>query len=676
MGRRLKKSFVKLGGVGILSILILLGLLMPALSVNGYDFMEEKGYISHAPFRINSNSELQNMAATEGWSGSGSLFDPYIIEKYEINASGYSYGIYIGNTTLQFTIKNCLIYNVQNSSGNAYFRGAGILLTNVTYGSVVNNILHFHLYGISIVDSSIIYLSDNEVYENQEGIEVTSDYISLYDNQIYDNDFYGIIIYEHSHNTITNNTLTNNSIEIYGSTSALHSQDNDFKKNKIYHSGFVFFGGLETYTFQNIDTSNTVNDKPVYYYKNYTGNSATISPDVGQIILANTTDLTLSNVHITNTSDAILIGYSSQINIEDSNLSSNTYGVYIYDSSNINILNSNLSHNWNGIYMYGSSSINMRNNLILESRGSGILVDHSQYATVSSNNCSENNGAGIELSYSNNNKIENNLCNHSSEGIYTRYGNNNIVMNNSCNHNFLSGIEIYKGDNNDISENLCTHDSNGIVIDHSKQNKIYNNEIYFNGGFLFSGGIVTYVGAENIIRNNILANNTDSIYLSYENGTSIYSNNINSSTDRGIFVKHSINLNIYFNKIGNSTGYGISLQGSKRIRIYENKFYYNHGSGDDYDSSHIQAYDDGANYWNGTAKGNYWQDWRGPDDDNDGIVDEPYIIDGPSSSKNSPGNSKDFYPIAGVYTPEFTYLLPILIALIASFIIIKKKNTY
>ena len=665
MGRRLKKLFVKLGGVGILSILILLGLLMPALSVNGYDLMEERGYISHAPFRINSDSELQHMAVAEGWSGSGSLFDPYIIEKYEINASGYSYGIYIGNTTLHFTIRNCLVYNVQNSSGNEYFRGAGILLTNVTYGSVVNNILHSNLYGISLVDSSIIYLSDNEVYENQRGIEVTSDYISLYDNQIYDNDFYGIIIYEHSHNTVTNNTLTNNSIEIYGSISALHSQDNDFKKNKIYHSGFVFFGGLETYAFQNIDTSNTVNDKPVYYYKNYTGNGATISPDAGQIILANTTDLRVNNVHITNTSDAILIGYSSQINIENSNLSSNAYGVYIYESSNINILNSNLSNNRNGIYMYGSLSINIRNNDI-----SGIQVDHSQYTTISSNNCS---AGGIILSYSNNNKIENNLCNHSSYGIKIRYGNNNLVTNNSCNHNVLSGIEIYKGDNNDISENICTHNSNGIVIDHSKKNKIYNNEIYFNGGFLLSGGIVTYVGTENIIRNNILINNTDSIYLSYENGTAIYSNNINSSTDRGIVVQHSVNLNIYLNTIGNSTGYGISLQGSKRIRIYENKFYYNHGSGDDYNSSNIQAYDDGNNYWNGTSKGNYWQDWRGPDNDNDGIVDEPYLIDGPSVSKNSPGNSRDFYPIAGIYIPEFTYLLPTLIALIASFLIIKKR---
>jgi len=617
VGRNLKKLYAKWGGVGILTILILLGLLMPALSAHGYGLIDDRGYINHEPFRINDNSALQHRAAAEGWSGSGTLFDPYIIEKYMIDATGYSYGIYIGNTTLHFTIRNCLIYNVQNSSGNQYFRGAGILLTNVTYGSVVNNVLHSNRYGLSMVGSSIIYVSDNEIYENKWGIEVTSNYTSLYDNHIYDNDFEGIIIYECGHNTVTNNTLTNNSILLYGSTSALYAQDNDFKKNKIYHGGFEFVGGLETYAFQNIDASNTVNDKPVYYYKNYTENGATISPDAGQIIFANATDLTLSNVHITNTSRAIIVAFSSKISIENSNLSYSEYGVHIEYSS----------------------TINLRNNYIFKNQNSGIYLGYSQYDTISSNKGLEN-YEGIELFHSNNNKIENNLCNYNSHGIDISYGHNNIVMNNSCNYNHISGIEVYQGIDNDIIENICTHNSYyGIYADTSQGSKIHDNLLYFN-----------YNG----------------IYVKYENDDDIYSNNLNSSAYMGISIWHSTVLDIHLNKVENSTQYGVLIVDSTKIRIYDNKFYYNHGSGDNYNSSHIQAYDGGANYWNSTTKGNYWQDWRGPDNDDDGIVDEPYIIDGGSGAK-------DYYPTAGTYIPEFTYLLPILILLIISLLLLKRN---
>ena len=376
MGNSMKESYLKRGGAGVLVILVFLGLLIPALSVSASSVMDIRGYVSHDPFRINGDSDMQHMASSEGWSGSGTLFDPYIIEKYEVDGSGYSYGIYIGNTTLHFTIKNCLIHGVSESLGNQYYRGAGILFTNVKYGSIVNNILHSnYYYGISIVSSSIIYISDNQVYDNTygAGIEVNSDHVSLYDNNIHDNNFEGILIYEHSHNTITNNTLTNNSIMIYGMSTALYAQDNEFRKNKIYHSGFNFQGGVDTTASQDIDTSNTVNDKPVYYYKNYTGNGATISPDAGQIILANVTDLNIDNVKIADTYKGIMILQSSNIRITNSNFSYDKYGVYVDDSSGISVKNSDFYRfGIAGVYLSVSQSNTIAYNTYTRG-GSGLV---------------------------------------------------------------------------------------------------------------------------------------------------------------------------------------------------------------------------------------------------------------------------------------------------------------
>ncbi len=632
----MNKTFVKLGGVGILVILLLLSFFIPAPTANVKNSVPlVRAYISHDPFRINSDSEMQHMASSEGWSGSGTLFDPYIIEKYEINASRYSYGIYIGNTTLYFTIKNCLIYNANLDSTYSY----GILFTNVKYGSIVNNILHSNRYGISIVDSSIIYISDNQVYDNDGGgIEINSDYVSLYDNQIHDNWFYGIEIYEHSHNTITNNTLTNNPMRIYGMSNALYAQDNVFRKNKIYHSGFEFEGGIDTTAYQDIDTSNTVNDKPVYYYKNYTGNGATISPDAGQIILANVTDLSIDNVKITNTSRGIMICQSSSIRITNSNLSYNQYGVYIHGSSGISVKNSNFYH----------------------FRSAGVYFRESQSNTIVYNTYTRSGGGGIRGWHSDGNKITNNFCTHVEAGI-TLYGDNNIISGNNCSHNDY-GIGV-SGNYNEIYGNNLSFYSSDVIEVAGSHNKVYDNTIYSSP----ERGMKIFEGSYNKVYNNRIDYTWgDGIYLENEDHTQIYSNQINGSWDNGIYVKGSTWIDIYKNVIENSSDYGIYLTGSKHIRVYNNKFYYNHGSGDTYDAAHIQAYDDANNYWNGTSEGNYWQDWRGPDADNDGIVDEPYAIDG--------GETKDFYPIAGEQEiPEFNSFALVLIPLITALFLARKR---
>jgi hypothetical protein len=52
-----------------------------------------------------------------------------------------------------------------------------------------------------------------------------------------------------------------------------------------------------------------------------------------------------------------------------------------------------------------------------------------------------------------------------------------------------------------------------------------------------------------------------------------------------------------------------------------------------------QAYDySGFNFWNNSNRGNYWNDWISPDNDNNGIVDVPYQLSGDAAAK-------DFFPL-------------------------------
>ncbi|MEM3445732.1 MAG: hypothetical protein QW115_07170, partial [Thermoplasmata archaeon] len=70
--------------------------------------MEVKG-IPHAPIHINGNGEFTSTNGVTG--GSGTENDPYIIEGWDIDANGGSYGIWIENTSVYFVIKNCTVYN-------------------------------------------------------------------------------------------------------------------------------------------------------------------------------------------------------------------------------------------------------------------------------------------------------------------------------------------------------------------------------------------------------------------------------------------------------------------------------------------------------------------------------------------------------------------------------------
>ena len=63
----------------------------------------EANYVVSTPFRIDSNADL---AAHANGGGDGNEGNPWIIEGYEIDGTGYGHCIYIGNTTDYFVVKD------------------------------------------------------------------------------------------------------------------------------------------------------------------------------------------------------------------------------------------------------------------------------------------------------------------------------------------------------------------------------------------------------------------------------------------------------------------------------------------------------------------------------------------------------------------------------------------
>jgi len=311
------------------------------------------------------------------------------------------------------SVQDCCIED-SNISGNGY---SGIFLYYSNHNNLSNNIVSSNNgSGYNLYASSSNIITDNSVSNNHEGIYlwtsnsnvVTNNIVNLNkgigfniryssintitNNTIYSNNGIGILLFSSSSNIITNNTISYNGFGIFISS----SNSNTFTNNKMIDNGFYFWGQTTSnWDSHSIDTSNTVNGKPVYYWKNQNG--GTIPLYAGQIILANSINVIVENQFFIEEGSDIILGFSS---------------------SNTIVNNTVNPHDDNGIFLYLSNG--------------NTIVD----------NAFSNNGHGIHLWSSDSNILRNNNVLNNTYGIYIEFGsNNNLIYHNNIKNNILQAYD-------------------------------------------------------------------------------------------------------------------------------------------------------------------------------------------------------------------------------------------
>ncbi len=173
----------------------------------------------------------------------------------------------------------------------------------------------------------------------------------------------------------------------------------------------------------------------------------------------------------------------------------------------------------------------------------------------------------------------------------------------------------------------------GIILDNVKNGYIVNNTIKG-----CSQGIVI-VNSENIIvsGNRFINNGAQGIFL-VDTINSLIGDNIliaqsynssSSSSDYGMEVHNSQENTFIYNTIQKFRLYGVSVSSLST----NNQFLYNNFV-DNHEGLSSQAYDTSSD--NNNFSYNYWKDFTTPDDNEDGIVDLPYLIDGDNNSDPFP----------------------------------------
>jgi parallel beta-helix repeat protein len=191
------------------------------------------GYTSHAPIRIDSDSDFDPAHGVTG--GNGTEADPWIIENYKICGEGVGYCIYVGNTTDYFVISYCHLHNA-SGNGGTYFWNTGLIFNNVMNGKVIDTVSRDndghggillkgsddcvveHNFCTGNVRGLYLYQSDdNDVcYNNFSSNSVAGVYLSYSDDNNIRNSIvsyncqFGVWLVSSDDNTVDNNHMNSN----------------------------------------------------------------------------------------------------------------------------------------------------------------------------------------------------------------------------------------------------------------------------------------------------------------------------------------------------------------------------------------------------------------------------------------------------------------------------------
>ncbi|CAD7769060.1 Periplasmic copper-binding protein (NosD) [Candidatus Methanoperedenaceae archaeon GB37] len=260
-----------------------------------------------------------------------------------INLTGRGYPTIDGG--IQIEAINCNVegFNIVNAwYGISYNGWGGHEYPNIT---IQNNIIsNCSYYGMRIDWCNGSVIQNNKVFECGCGVWVGYGSDNLVKNNTVLNCTEGILLWEpRPNNVLRDNKMNNN--------------EYNFGVEKAYFPWDWFI--------QDIDTSNKVNGKPIYYLVEEQDKIIDKATNAGFVATIKSENITVKDLTLKKNGEGVLFVLTNNSTITNITLSQNIYGIILDHSNNNGLSNNNCSNNGYGInLMYSSNNAIYLNNFI------------------------------------------------------------------------------------------------------------------------------------------------------------------------------------------------------------------------------------------------------------------------------------------------------------------------
>lgn len=469
-----------------------------------------------------------------------------------------------------------------------YTDDSGIFLGNSGHNNITENIISHQKYrAIWMRGSSLNNISRNSIFTNGLGIQVelssssniiTGNYIynhtgseywadpfegdGIYcrsgdnnvieNNEIHDNSGSGINLQNVGGFNLTNNNLWLNNLEdiLLKETSNFKLASNTMIAGVFMDISYSDLSGVD------IDTTNTVDGKPIYFYFDQDNLDSGDFTNAGQIYLYYCDYTTLSNLDFVNVTTGITLNHCNNNTISFIDASYNSrWGVRFYQCFNNDLSRINVFNSTSGIELENCYANDFNDNSASYNIGNGFTLT----------NCSTNDITGNFASYNRGN------------GLVASEVNNSYIYNNTANYNSGTGIAIDSVNNSIITENLAHNNlGGGFAIIVSKDCLVYENEAEKNTLL----GIGLSEGLDTDFYNNTAKETVgNGFFVALCESVDVY-NNYAFKNSVGMLISECTDCNIKENTLnsngGTNEGIGLFLDRCEFIDVFKNSINYNY----------------------------------------------------------------------------------------------------
>ncbi|MDQ1313849.1 MAG: hypothetical protein QG605_2388, partial [Euryarchaeota archaeon] len=446
------------------------------------------------------------------------------------------------NQTAGSWVEDCTITALQgvlieDSEGNGVVNntiltdGLGLILTRSDENEASrNNLRGNFVSGIDVLDSRFNDIEANRIEGGKVGISLrVAEYCNVTSNWclgneragIYGNEARGLILAENdliengngillsasADNIIRSNLATHNvyGISLRGSAKNL-LQDNLMELNRYnlrIDGGEGSDSELQDYYVQDIDRSNMVDGRPIYYLVGKSGMN--VPEDCGFLGLVSCREISARNLTISNSSVGMLLVNSSGCRIQNSSIDLSEEGILLrasddciisgcqvrecnvgYDSQDASGIQFVADHardcSAEGFRVDGSLNL-----LLLKcnstSSNSGISLHSSRLCRVQDCSAVRNAKEGLLLSLSHRCSLVGNQATSNDRGIALTGSNACALESNFAISNQKDGISIEQLSDAEVTGNNATNNGQGIFVQSSKRSKISGNVLCNNSRY-------------------------------------------------------------------------------------------------------------------------------------------------------------------------------------------------